>query len=564
MKKIFLYAAALASVAVACQRIETDTQILEEPTPEVEMITETVSGSRGSATKVTIANADGAFAWTAGDNIAVHISNGKYVYTSDAGASGASTAAASASFTVAYEAGNSRDAFAVYPSTIVDKDAANYGQAGHALDISLPDSYTLDELTGETTPCPMIASNTAGYGWDFYQLCGLLRLTVNTIPANAKRLEINFDGKQVSGSFSIASPVEPNSSVITTTDDASHDTITITKDGSDVTLNDDAWLDGLVLNIPLPTGTYTKITVTAYDALTGGVVVFTKARTFSYTAAREHATKRNLPAVFTVNNSKKVVFSPGNLRATTSDKGANWTWSFADNQYDYIGGTTANNAIDGDGTVSSTGTVSVDLFGFSTTNNYYGITPSSGDFTGDFKDWGTISTFSYRGSSMTYPSDYWRSLTANSDNDKNCDWRLLRDNRTTRATVNGTANARYTEATINTNSSKPVNGVVFFPDDFDGLTPEGVTWGTINATSAWGTKCTSEGWTALELAGCVFFPVTGGRRSGSSFYSTGEGFYWPNYSGSNCCIEFGNNYFTRNMLMGRSYGMAVRLVHQIN
>ena len=262
-----------------------------------------------------------------------------------------------------------------------------------------------------------------------------------------------------------------------------------------------------------------------------------------------------------MDNKKQVVFSPGNLRATTSDLGANWTWSFANNQYDFIGGTVANNKINGNGSVSANGTV--DIFGYSTTNNFYGITPSSGDFTGDFKDWGTIATFSHRGVTTTYPSDYWRSLTANSNNDKNCDWRLLRDTRTTRAKVNSVSNARYTQATINTNGT-PVNGIIFFPDDFDNITPEGVEWGTINGTSAWGTKCTTAGWTALELAGCVFLPVTGGRRSGDSFWSTSEGFYRPNYTGRAIGVEFGSNYFTRNMQLGNATGMAVRLVHQIN
>ena len=48
--------------------------------------------------------------------------------------------------------------------------------------------------------------------------------------------------------------------------------------------------------------------------------------------------------IFTINeNGDQVVFSRGNLQATTNDLGANWTWGFAENQWDYIGNAAANN-----------------------------------------------------------------------------------------------------------------------------------------------------------------------------------------------------------------------------
>ena len=283
MKKLFLCFPALLLLAVSCEKEPVFTSLVKE----------TVSGSRGVSTKATISDADASFAWTEGDDVAVHISNGKYVYTSDEGASAAHITdvihADDASFTVAYEAGNSRDAFAVFPSTIVAKDAANYGQEGHALDVTLPASYTLAQLSGEVSPCPMIAANKAGEGWDFYQLCSLLRLTVDNIPSTAKRLEIDFNGKKVSGAFSIAADVTPGTSEIVTEDDAANDCITVTKDGSDVTLG----ATSLVLNIPLPTGVYEKISVVAYDALTDGNAIQTITRPFDRTVSISGAFKRS-------------------------------------------------------------------------------------------------------------------------------------------------------------------------------------------------------------------------------------------------------------------------------
>ena len=288
MKKIFLYIPAVILLAVSCEKeVINLSENGNKSASGVKMITEIVSGSRGEDTKATIGNTTPTFAWTVGDNVAVHVSKGsshKYVVTS----SGASAAAASATFEVTYEDGYSRDAYAVYPSYIVNPNATDYGQSNTKLDVTLPNSYTLDQVSGETSPCPMLSYNSAGNNWHFYQLCGLLRLTVNDIPSTAKRLEIDFNGKKVCGAFSITSPVTPGSSVIATADETANDCITITKDGTDVALG----ATNLVVNIPLPVGTYTTITITAYDAFTDGNVVLTIDRPFAYTASNKYGTKR--------------------------------------------------------------------------------------------------------------------------------------------------------------------------------------------------------------------------------------------------------------------------------
>ena len=278
MKKIFLSFIILAT-AVAC----TSEDLEKEPAP---MITETISGTYCLSTKATIADADASFKWSEGDNLAIHVSNGdshKYVFTSGKG--GASAAAASASFSVTYDPGYSRDAFAVFPSSIiVSATAANYGQSGSPLDVTLPSSYTLSQVQGEVSPCPMIATNTAGDGWTFYQLCSLLRITVGNIPATAQSLKIDFDGKKVCGNFSIASDVTPGTSVISTVADDNNDVITITNGGSVFGQT------SLTLSIPLPVGDYSKITVYAYDG-EDNVVSFDNI-SFSYKAVKTRGVKK--------------------------------------------------------------------------------------------------------------------------------------------------------------------------------------------------------------------------------------------------------------------------------
>ena len=333
MKKLIFYIPALILFAVSCEKEgNSPSQTENEPVSEVKMITEVVSGGRGESTKATIANSNASFAWAVGDNVAVHVSNGdshKYVVTS----SGASAAAASANFEVTYEDGYSRDAFAVYPSTIVSENAANYGQSGQPLDVTLPSSYTLDQVSGETSPCPMIATNETGAGWNFYQLCGLLRLTVNSIPPSTKRLEIDFNGNKVWGNFSITQTITPGTSDIKTATGSENDVIKIFKEGStvDVTLNNNAWLDGLVLNIPLPTGDYnTNITVTAYNSLSGGnAILVPLTLPFGYTASNQYGTKQTYTfPVISISSLTRVLFSPGNLVKTNTETVASGNASY--------------------------------------------------------------------------------------------------------------------------------------------------------------------------------------------------------------------------------------------
>ena len=110
---------------------------------------------------------------------------------------------------------------------------------------------------------------------------------MNGVPASAKRLEIKFDGKKVCGDFSIANP-EPGSSAIESADDAANDCITVTQNGTNVALGE----ENPVLNIPLPAGVYTKITVIAYDALTDGNALLMAVVPFEYTATNRYGTKK--------------------------------------------------------------------------------------------------------------------------------------------------------------------------------------------------------------------------------------------------------------------------------
>ena len=247
-----------------------------------------------------------------------------------------------------------------------------------------------------------------------------------------------------------------------------------------------------------------------------------------------NATPAELPGAFTVNSGgDQVYFSKGNLQATTTDLGEHWSWDFAEHQWDIIGNAAANNSINGNGTVSANGTV--DMFGWSTSANYYGINNSQEgtDYAGNFKDWGeTI-------------DDGWRTLTF-------AEWRYLLEQR---------AGTRYCKATVNSKT-----GLVIFPDNYSH--PAGVTdvasANTKNAdfaTNSW----SGDDWTNMETAGAVFLPMAGCRFGTSFMFQSTNGFYWsstPYGDDQIYRLNFKSSDMDPSSWYARYGGMFVRLVYE--
>ena len=549
MKKIFLFTVLFATAAIACDKIDNES-IQKGEDSDVVMITEKISANVNPSSKAEVA-ADAKFTWSAGDQLAVHVDDGKY-YTTTALASGGSN---TAEFSVSYPGGQERNAFAIYPASIVSVSAANYGQSGQPLDVTLDASYTLDKVSGTVTPCPMIATNTPGSGWEFKQLCGLLRLTVNNIPSDATGLLIQFPGKKVNGAFSISSPVTPGTSTIATgVPAAGEDKITVTFD---------AGITSATVNIPLPTGAYEDVYITPVGSSTK-VAAVRHINGASYTATRAHGGKLTMTLVsFSVSGSKKVIFAPGNLQASTSDLGTNWTWKFAPTQYTAIKNNTANTTITGKGTVSANG--SVDLFGYSTDhyNNFFGIIKSKrdnyysdGPTRGAFVDWSVNNI-------GEYSSNFWYTMAKS-------EWEYL---------INTRTSPKFAKVSVN-----GVDGLLLFPDDFVWNT---TTMGNIPSTvdnksgNYNSTDCSISlsHWTNLEAAGVVFLPGTGYRPQNENYVTNldpARGYYWCSdtngtQSGSGTTYDNNSTYYlhflqgdmTTSYTMAKRSGAAVRLAREI-
>lgn len=244
-----------------------------------------------------------------------------------------------------------------------------------------------------------------------------------------------------------------------------------------------------------------------------------------------------LSGKFTINaDGKQVMFSQGNLQATTTDLGANWTWGFAEHQYDYIGNAVANNKINGNGIVSENGTV--DLFGWSTAANFYGINNSTDDddYVGDFVDWGN-NTIAIEGNVV----NRWRTLTID-------EWYYIVGARSNWYNLRG-------QATVN-----GVHGYVLLPDGADpadfGLTADPNNW-TTNVYDA-------ETWQTMELNGAVFLPAAGSRQNIGVQYAGVSGGYMSSSPTSNentaNLMQISETMYATKATGPRNTGRSVRLV----
>ena len=271
-----------------------------------------------------------------------------------------------------------------------------------------------------------------------------------------------------------------------------------------------------------------------------------------------------LSGKFTINGSgNKVMFSQGNLQATTTDLGVNWSWAFAAHQWEYIGA--ANDKINGNGTVSANGTV--DLFGWVGASStwtgaaMYGISNANSYYQNSVNGYGNVGDENLKSDWGNTIGTGWRTPTRD-------EWAYLINTRTTGGTVGETVQARYAHATIRTDESGGVNGMILFPDGVNFAGSEFTYLGTVNGKSQWSTKCTSAQWTALAAKGCVFLPAAGYRNEATVFNAGSNGEYWSSSPAHTSEVNYAGNVFfgPANLevyMNSRRCGSSVRLVRAV-
>lgn len=586
MKKTWIIAAAVVCLAAACNKIEEQN---DTNAPEVATITYIKADGNESETKGSVDGSTAAFTWNTGDKIAVWA--GEYKISDGLDVAYNNTNAATFAFSgdnVVTE-GN-RANFAIFPAALVwDGSAIRTGSASaytaSSLKLTLPATYTLEQVQGEVSPTPMIATNTPDGDLSFKALCPLLRITVVNIPKQTKRIEFDFNGKKVQGEFTLAGVVAGETAIATSATSGTDDIITVTM------ADNKTWHDNLVVNLPVPTGTYGDITITAYDAVSDGLPVLTLTRPIKTSAAWAPTRKssRKMTAtlpVFTAANGQKVTIAPGNLLYS------NTQWSFHTHQYDRC----FSAAQTGDAVLSifsETGTF--DLFSWGTSGwsgsgvkswvnyepwscndtaysgddyiyNTYGYGPDfdgeNKDLTGVYEngDWGINNKIG------VYPKGAWRTPS-------NADWISFISSRTTTSsglTGDNSSQARQARATV-----AGIKGIILFPDNYNHPADAEITYNSnkFNFTgniNGWGNAMAVDAtnWSKMEASGAVFLPTGARHRGNRIMYSEGGGWYQSasaKNKDENYTFSYGDgSVSTGGNMSSRFLGVYVRLIRDLN
>ena len=265
--------------------------------------------------------------------------------------------------------------------------------------------------------------------------------------------------------------------------------------GYTVTLKKTGKIESFVVNIKaLPDEGYSFTQWSDGNADNPRTVTVTEDMTLSAYFAKSGGSGGKGIGVFSVSDTKKVTFSPGNLQYQASTD----TWRFAEHQWDFIGEANKN--------ISPTYSGWIDLFGWGTGDAPTKTSTDDNDYS-TFTDWG-INPISNGGNT----ANQWRTLTMKEliyifEERKN-------------------AIDKYGAAKVN-----DVNGLVVLPDDW--TLPYGCTFtaGMTNASYLYDWSevtniYNSSQWELMENSGVVFLPASGSRY-GTSVLNVGtHGSYW--------------------------------------
>lgn len=268
-----------------------------------------------------------------------------------------------------------------------------------------------------------------------------------------------------------------------------------------------------------------------------------------------------LGGVFSVNATKQVIISQGNLQYVPSTG----VWSFHTHQYDIC----EPGIVDSSTRYIAGGTEPIDLFGYGTSgyNNMHPyitiknasayVAPTSSIAKTNY-DWGWYNRISNGGDAK----EQWYSLTSTQ-------WDTIFKYRTPSTLgINNNNSARYTYASINGQK-----GIILFPDLY--THPIGITdldGAIFNSYSNFTAAITISDWQKMEAAGAVFLPAAGYRYDGypkstncHQISAPTYGMYWAGNSTPLGALRI-RFYGTGVLIIAtdyRYYGMSVRVVKDI-
>lgn len=210
----------------------------------------------GGQTKVSFDNYEGKFAWTPDDQLAVYYSDGTKSIATVATDGTVEVPASTAS--------RYRSYYAVYPASVVE----DITDGSQPLVVTLPIEYDISDIVANASgnpgadfsPLPMVAQNDEDNDiLMFYHVGGLLRITLKGVKVGTKQVYVMFD-KGVTGSFAVSNPGTDHPT-ITAAERVifTNDIVKYTVDKTDEGIRDSS--KPIVLNVPVPCGTYNTVTV---------------------------------------------------------------------------------------------------------------------------------------------------------------------------------------------------------------------------------------------------------------------------------------------------------------
>lgn len=228
-KSLVLLLCGVAAITVGCQQNELDF-------PGGKVLKAVIEGGE---TRTSFDSYEGKFAWTENDKLAVFYSDGT---KSEATVETNGTVNVPASTASRYRA-----YYAVYPSSVV----ADITDGSQPLQVTLPTSYDISGRSEDYSPLPMVALNDEDSDFlMFYHVGGLLRITLQGVKTGTTSVRVTFD-KDVTGTYSVSNPGTDHPT-ITTAGTATNNVVIFTGITS---------TERVVLNVPVPCGTYSSVTV---------------------------------------------------------------------------------------------------------------------------------------------------------------------------------------------------------------------------------------------------------------------------------------------------------------
>lgn len=254
MKKITYIS--LLTIALTWSACSDNEMLDSSPLPEGNLTVQATIDNGQPAARTHIYNTSNNLFWTPGDEIGVYGTTGNNIKFFSVETNNQKTARFSGSFP-----NSDTPVYAYYPYSATEGDGLS-GEGNKTWNVTLPENIEFARLEDASpvgadrmgTNAPMIATSydSEGKAFAFKHVCGLMRITIASIPADAASLVITSADQNISGKCTIADITASSPQLTPPT--GGNKTVTITLPQTET-------YGEKTFYIPLPVATYSKLTM---------------------------------------------------------------------------------------------------------------------------------------------------------------------------------------------------------------------------------------------------------------------------------------------------------------